>query len=330
MIVVFLIFLVIFTIPLLFPWYYLGELMISFLPYIVWIILLFIVASIFLYTKALLSKLHRFRRYIRGGICLLLCILFVLYSHKIISFYTFFPQQQLVHTWWLHILYANIHKDNTNYTDIEHIITTHDPDVLMFVEFAHHHYIHLQDILTKTYPYTNNTTWSKTFIWNMVFSKYPINNRADDFPQWSWRYGYFSLPYQNQNIYFYLLHTSSPDNNNHFVMRNNQLENFVKDFTNHETQQKHDHIIVVWDFNITPWSLYYPILSTAFSGKINNIATQRPLFFTRQFWWLPLFYAHIDHLWTSPSFAISPFKTITIPWSDHKWFLFTVRYTQEK
>jgi hypothetical protein len=53
----------------------------------------------------------------------------------------------------------------------------------MFVEFGESHYNNLKDFLQKRYPYINSTSWSKKFIGSMVFSKYPIENRADDFPQ---------------------------------------------------------------------------------------------------------------------------------------------------
>jgi len=53
----------------------------------------------------------------------------------------------------------------------------------MFVEFGEYHYSNLKDFLQERYPYINSTTWSKKFIGSMVFSKYPIENRADDFPQ---------------------------------------------------------------------------------------------------------------------------------------------------
>jgi len=194
----------------------------------------------------------------------------------------------------------------------------------MFVEFADHHYTNLKDLLTKKYPYTNNTTRSKTFIWSMVFSKYPINNKADDFPQWAWRYGYFSIPYQNQDIYFYLVHTSSPDSYDHFTMRNTQLTTFVQDFKQHEIDRKHGNIIVAGDFNITPWSSYYSIFDNAFSGQLTNMTTRIPFLFTRWFKWLPLIQAHIDHLWSTSSLTMQNLNTIDIPGSDHKGFLFTI------
>ncbi|MBU0626817.1 hypothetical protein KKG31_03405 [Patescibacteria group bacterium] len=81
------------------------------------------------------------------------------------------------------MLYGNIHKDNTNYTAIQSMIEQADPDVVLFVEFSDNHYANLKDFLQKNYPYINSTTRSEKFIGSMVFSKYPIENRADDFEQ---------------------------------------------------------------------------------------------------------------------------------------------------
>jgi len=69
----------------------------------------------------------------------------------------------------------------------------------------------------------------------MVFSKYKIENRADDFPQGRWRYAYFSLqPEIGPEQYFYLMHTSSPDSQAHFEMRNTQLNAFLQDMQSHQ------------------------------------------------------------------------------------------------
>lgn len=183
----------------------------------------------------------------------------------------------------------------------------------MFVEFADHHYDHLKDFLKKQYPYTNNTTRSKTFVGSMVFSKYPLDNKADDFPQGAWRYGYFSVPYQGQELYFYLVHTSSPDSYTHFVMRNEQLKTFVQDFQKHESERKHDNVFVVGDFNITPRSSYYALLTAPFSGQLTNVTQHIPFLFTRKLKVAPLFLAHIDHLWVSDSAMVSSLVPVTIP-----------------
>lgn len=72
-------------------------------------------------------------------------------------------------------------------------ITAYDPDVVMFVEFADHHDEHLKPFLAEHYPYINRTSRSKKFVGSMVFSKYPVDDLADDYVQGARRYGYFSI-----------------------------------------------------------------------------------------------------------------------------------------
>ncbi len=311
--------------PLFFPGYYITELLISFLPYLTAICMLFAVVS-FVYLKKKMKPGYRSpaQRYFRGGAFLVFCILFFWYSKQFNYFYSSPMVQQEVQSWSLKILFANIHKDNTDYEGIKKTISDNTPDMLMFVEFADHHYQYLKDFLQKNYPYTNNVSRSKTFVWSMVFSKYPLTNKADDFPQWARRYGYFSLPYQWQQIYFYLMHTSSPDSYEHFVMRNEQLNTFVQDFENHESDRQHDNILVVGDFNITPRSPYYDILATSFSGKLDNSTKILPFLTTRRLKEMPIFQAHIDHVWASPTLDVQWLQTIKMPGSDHKAFLFEV------
>jgi len=101
-------------------------------------------------------------------------------------------------------------------------------------------------------------------------------------------------------------------------MRNEQLQKFVDDFNIHESQSIHKNIVVVGDFNITPWSSYYTILEDVFSGKMTNITKYIPFLFTRKLFALPFVQAHIDHLWITPTLTILSIEKIFIPGSDHK------------
>ena len=109
-------------------------------------------------------------------------------------------------------------------------------------------------------------------------------------------------------------------------MRNEQLENFVQDFALHESKRHHEHIVVAGDFNITPWSRYYTILSEAFSGTLDNITSRLPFLLSRRLKEFPLFQAHIDHVWVSDSLNVSRLRVLRIPGSDHKGFLFRLRF----
>ncbi len=310
-------------IPFFFPGYYVTELMMSFLPYLIWMAGIFLLISFMQLRKKMKPGYpHLSQRYFRGISFLVFCVLFFVWSRQFNRFYISEPLSQDASSWAITVFFANIHKNNTHYDELTSIISENDPDILMFVEFADHHYDHLKTFLQKHYPYTNNISRSKSFIGSMVFSKYPINNKADDFPQGAWRYGYFSFPYSGQELYMYLVHVSSPDSYNHFLMRNEQLQKFVNDFQIHESDRKHDNVLVVWDFNITPRSSYYDILSSTFSWELNNTTSHIPFLLTWKLMGLPFARAHIDHLWTTPSIAVEHMKAISIPGSDHKWFLF--------
>lgn len=312
-----------------FPRYYLSELVLSFSPYriiILFIGLFFSLIFVRKYTKARkLWTTFPWWQGFAGLFTLLFGILFLVYSNQFTRFYdnTITPLQ--THTGDLKVLFANIHKDNTDYTWIEKLIRTKDPDILMFVEFSDHHYNHLKTFLDKNYPYTNSTTWSKTFVGSTVFSKQKIENWADDFQQGMRRYGYFSVTFGGEDYYFYLVHTSSPDSYAHFVMRNEQLQTFDQDFALHEKTRSQDRVFVVGDFNVTPRSVYYQDMVSVFSGKLTNTTQQFPILFTRRLFALPLLQAHIDHVRISSWVQLDGLESIGIPGSDHRGYFFEVQ-----
>lgn len=170
-------------VPLLFPGYYLSELMISFLPYLTAFAGGLLVVS-FVYTNKMLRSRHQenYRRY-WGLVFLLFCVVFFLYSKQFNAFYSTDRLPRDSDTPSLTVLFANMYKNNRSYIPIQDMILKYDPDILMFVEFAPHHYEQLKDFLKTHYPYTNNINRSTTFVGSMVFSKYPIHNKAQEFPQ---------------------------------------------------------------------------------------------------------------------------------------------------
>lgn len=182
----------------------------------------------------------------------------------------------------------------------------------------------MKSFLQEYYPYSNSTTRSKTFVGSMVFSKQKIENRADDFPQGAWRYGYFAINIGQKDYYFYLVHTSSPDSYQHFVMRNQQLKTFEEDFYLHEKSREHNNVIVVGDFNVTPRSAYYDGLQAAFSGTLSNATKQFPLLFTWKLRQFPLLRAHIDHLRISSGVTLTNLQSVYVPGSDHRGYLFEI------
>lgn len=315
----------------LFPQFYFSELFLSFLPYHILLSFVWLILWIIIF-RYLLKKRKTIEHYAPKSILALLVIwlgiLFLLFSRKFTTFYHF-PVEQINQemTWWIKILYANIYKNNTEYTKIKELITQEDPDLIFFVEFADHHYQQLKDILEENYPYSNSTIRSQKYVGNMVFSKKKIENWADNFPQWARRYGYFSITYDKQPIYFYLVHASSPSNSKYFHMRNQQITTFFTDFDLHKAKhrERNDKVVVIGDFNTSPWSYFYWNFAHWFAGEFINITRSFPILFTWKSIWFPLFWSHIDHIFTNKLVSIKNLHLVDIPGSDHRGFSFLVK-----
>lgn len=314
-----------------FPQYYFSELFLSFLPYHLFLLFLWLIIFLVLFRRQLnqqrISEIH-IRKSLLWWLLLLFWLLFLLFSRKFNNFYRF-PVEGIKTemTWWVKILYGNIYKNNINYTWISHLIEKENPDLILFVEFADQHYENIKDILDSKYPYSNSTIWSQKYVGNMVFSKYRINNRADDFPQWARRYGYFSIDYDQNPLYFYLVHMSSPSNVGYFHMRNNQISTFFKDFDLHKEvhRERNDKVIVIWDFNTSPWSYFYWNFAHWFSWEFINITRSFPILFTWTNLSLPIFWAHIDHVFVNKLVNIKNLHLVDLPGSDHRWFTFWIK-----
>ncbi len=326
---------------------YFWELAISFLPYWGALLFLFLWYWLFLLWKrlhsawvklSLRSKLSPF--FVWG-----FAIVFLLFVQPLLHFY----QQPFLHREELkapiRILFSNLYKDNPNIEQIKEKILTEDPDLVMFVEFSDLHKQELESFFDEHYPYMNMTTRSKILVGSVVFSKYPISNLADDFEQWSRRYGYFKVEKEGQPYYFYELHTSSPVSSSFFHKRNRQLQQLKNEFlTLHSPQRPQDaKIIMLWDFNVSPRSVYYQQFASGLSGKMENLTRSFSLLFTwslsemlavhqdfdflpdwlqKSFAKLPFLRSHIDHLFVSPSVKVHALRRIHFEGSDHWGFLF--------
>lgn len=307
------------------PTYYVSELSISFLPYSIVLNLLFLIV-LFLKFRKFKLKPWSIKKLFTGIFILLHWFVFLIYSKEFNQFYNLKLDKPIWSNSWLTMLYANIHKNNDDYTWIKHLIEKENPDLLMFVEFGENHYKNLKDFLQKRYPYINSTTWSKKFIGSMVFSKYPIENRADDFPQWNRRYAYFQLKLDKKDYYIYLVHTSSPDTYNHYLMRNEQLKVFVDNFILHQNKHRnnHDNVMIIGDFNISPWSIFYKNFQDWLWSGFINLSKKSPILFSRYLYGLPIFWSHIDHAWINFDVKKSYLKSVKINWSDHRGLLINI------
>lgn len=242
-----------------------------------------------------------------------------------IGFYTtdsssFSVSQQ---TGGIRILYANIFKDNTRYDELLDIIKFYDPDVILFVEYSDEHDKVLGEYLYDEYPYSNRINWSNRFIGNVVVSRYPTTNLARDFDFGEWRYGYVSINAFDTDYYIYLVHTSAPNTYENWIARDRHIHRFENDIKEDALSRANDAaVLVVGDFNVSPWSPAYVSVDTAISGY--NITRESYGVFTWCVAGIGLVCAHIDHVWLGGDIDLLHREKIDIPGSDHDGILFDV------
>jgi endonuclease/exonuclease/phosphatase (EEP) superfamily protein YafD len=106
-------------------------------------------------------------------------------------------------------------------------------------------------------------------------------------------------------------------------MRNNQLSQLWSDF---KQSNPENPTIVIWDFNLSPWSYYYKKLVKNWNLK-NALSYQSPNY-TRSLLQQWIFRSHIDQLFISPKIQVSKVKIENLTWSDHRWFTFSVGITE--
>ena len=309
-----------------FPGYYISELVLSFLPYIILLSLIGLGLSIALLKNKKIGKYTK----IMPLFILLFGLLFFLSSRQYNNFYNGVWFENIeIQSWsdlweynkdWLNILYSNILYLNTNYTGLQNWIKKRDPDMIFMVEFVDNIEDNLKEILKEKYPYSARTSWSQKYFGSVVFSKYPITNLTHQIDQWAWRYSYFYTNYNNKNYYIYLVHTSSPVTYENFIMRNQQFDILSEDFQLHQKDRtENDKVLVLGDFNVSPRSKYYKQLESKLIG-MKNLTKNFTILFT---WWIkymPFLQVHIDHVFVNDSVLVWDVESVDTPGSDHNWF----------
>lgn len=299
-----------------FPQFYVCELIISFLPYIVFF-------ALFMTCAAFLLGIKNTRK-IRV-LYLIIAILFVeeffLYAFKYNRYYTgeWFSAVETPKI-WLDILYSNILYKTKNYDEINDWILKNNADLVLMVEFTDDFGQNMSQEVLEKYPYSARIEYSDKYYGNVVFSKYPIKNLTQEIEWWTWRYSYFSLNYNDIDYYIYLVHTAAPVSLRHFVMRNNQLLELAEDYqANKSKMSGNERILILWDFNLSPWSVYYDKLSNSLDW-LYDLTRDYTILFTWAYKNFPLISSHIDHIFVNDGAKVDSLKKTKLKKSDHSGF----------
>ena len=291
---------------------YVVELLVSFLPYLLW---WWVVLVVYLGIQMLMLRLWLRKKWLI--VMLVTCSIFVAsYAWEYVWFYSAHSQAE-----WesgLSILYGNIRYKNDRMDELVDIIDQYSPDLLFFVEYTQDHHSYLYPVLSEAYPYIN-TEYPQSVgpAGKVMYSKYPFENLAPTLEvSAQWRYGYMAMEFGWHEYVFYLVHTSAPISPLFFRMRNAQLDS-LQDAVEYDMREIHKESVmtVLWDFNVSPWSSTYDELASSFS-LFTNVSSFFPGVTT---WWYrwSVIRSHIDHIWINNSQLVKALDLIPLQWSDH-------------
>jgi len=304
---------------------FVAELVISFLPYIIWFCaFVFILEVCLIIRQSKRNIKYKILNIILTIMTTILTIwIWTLYS---LEFFWFYNQNdesiRLTNESWIKVFYANIYYKNNNYTHLRQKIEQEDPDIVILVEFSDNHEKEMKELFREKYPYMNRNSRSTMLAGDVVFSKIPLINITETHiaNPWDRNYSYMKLLCDECKdwVDLYVIHTAAPVSPENYNMRNNQLWRLLSTFIQYHTNWT--PTMIIWDFNLSPWSYYYRQLNK--HRNMLNALSFQPINYTRNLYQRWIFYSHIDQLFISPEIRVSKINIENLTWSDHRSFIF--------
>lgn len=273
------------------------ELLISFLPYILVMNMVFF-CILFFFFKRSQTKISLFFLSI---ITISLFLPFYDYSFQKV------PETKREKT--ITVAFLNKLYSNTNYQEIDAVIEQIKPDILGLAEVKEHE---LEQLATlKSYPYSYSQKKDRSFS-VVLLSKYPLiqNERLLNISQGITA----TATIDGKTVTIITLHILPPLLPSYYTNRNTDLETLSR----YVTTQKTDSYIIMGDFNTSPWSPHYRSFLKK-TPMLRPVEKGYGMFLT---WGYIGIRSHIDHFFISDAIAVQSFQTKPIQGSDHD-FLWT-------
>lgn len=309
-----------------------SELLISFLPYICvccWLVI--IILCIFLYYFTSHKVGHKSLNIFLTIILLISSIaIFGLYTQEFFWFYSQNSEKiRLDQQNWIKVFYANILYTNADFIALQKKIEDENPDIVILVEFSDAHEKEMKTFFKDNYPYMNRNSRSVMLAWDVVFSKIPLDVNIEKIENdWTRKYSHIKIlcdnliiPSCTKWVDMYVVHTAAPVSMKNYEMRNSQLKKIKNWYNKQESKSAWNPTIIIWDFNLSPWSYNYKILTSNWR-MLNVLRYQKPNY-TRSLFQQWIFRSHIDQLFISPEITVTEVKVESLTWSDHRSFSFS-------
>lgn len=258
--------------------------------------------------------------------------------------YSYYTQYYIIHelsnqnivqsnTWEAHTLsffYGNIYYLNTGYNELLYELTQDDPDIIMLIEYSKYHDQYLTPLLQLDYPYVSRHVGWKGYDGDVIFSKYPLENI--DHNSNVGLFSHVNINIDETNFLdITLIHTSAPIAPYYYRIREQQFEKLTSTLSDYYSgDNKNNNILVLGDFNVSPWSASYNNLNQKLEElDLYNITSQiyqtnfnRLVPYTRCLQEINRLCSHIDHIrWNMSTISLAQ-KTIS--GSDHLGFYGTL------
>ena len=270
-------------------------------------------------------------RYLKNKVLVLAALLLVgLNGIEIIPWYLPHSQQAASNTTnQMRILSFNISPLNNHYNEVINSVRNNRPDIALFIEVNQATVEKLKIGLKDTLPYSFRSPGGGL----AILSRLPIQDaKGDNFNGQGNHNLIATIEVDKQPIKLIGTHPLVPVTRKNFHSRNRQLaalSNYIKELN--------EPVILVGDFNLTPWSPYYRWLIA--KSKLHNTrlgfgilpSWPRPATHVRLASWLiPLMNIPIDHCLVSKHFSVARIHTGASANSDHASLITDLVLRQDK
>lgn len=204
---------------------------------------------------------------------------------------------------------ANIHKYNSDLSELQTKIMEANPDILLLLEVTTEHSIQLQSIVKK-YPYiVKRSSLGQEGMGFILLSNYPVlEHEVTVLSEICNFIAKVKIEINQKPVLFYGFHARRPDIDN-FNERKDQFLRLADDI-----KEQSLPVIIAGDFNTTPYS---PIFKKFIN--ITGLKDSREGFGWQPSWptFFPPLWIPIDHVLVSPDIKVHKRKTGSYIGSDH-------------
>lgn len=283
------------------------ELFMMLFPY--WIILnLIFLAIIFITLQFKVIKLTFFNVSV---FFLLVITLYMSFNYLKFNYFSF-PEVQAATDREINIAAFNKLYSNTNYQDIDNKINSINPKFIGLTELKKEDVVKISSLQQYKFSILKDARDDASIA---LFSKFPIELDNN-----------LNLPHvlalkmliDNQEYRVFVVHPMPPINTQWLSKRNQELI----ELTNYINSLNSENIIIIGDFNLTPWSKSYKDFSNNLKD-LKNVSEGAGINFT---WGNKFIKTQVDHIFIPKKWTVEQFKNEKVSGSDHNLIWVKAKY----